>query len=636
MFEVLVKDYLYYSLIDELRELAQTGVENGGLLLGKFNGKKLLVRKYYLDREAKKSPAHITFSENVFQRARETAYQFGLEIIGTFHTHPSGYMSFSPEDFLNLFYDKTWLLGGHLRRFIRSVGFVGINSPCVHLIFDMKDPKIFKAYTMNPPIEFVLEEVQVKKDGIDALNFVRRTGEYAGFLVESEGELKLESYLIEEVSNVKGLWLFFEDLDIRNLDNFFLKIYLYNYVFRLRDRYGKSPAYFFLRLINPAETREYLVRVKKLGSIHPKIYVEIAPKIDHSKVRVTGPGNTGAVLDLNWRLSLRDVINYLNLPAQTIFYLDTDFLPEELKHKAACQDRRVVFSNDLPLYKILESYQVEYIRWDSPSKDVLRVLRLHRPTLSGYEITRYKDKRVLIAGAGLLGTQLAYSLAEFGVDNLLVVDNGYVDWTDVLRQLYSYNMVGMKKVEAIKSILDEYGVSVEPVFLTVPSLSYTAVATDDLKKLSKYIEAADLVIATLDSLSSRLVLQYLAMRLGKPFISLSIGGSRGEVFINLKRDEMCFGCTLEVDTIKYFDRGVCTLSKGGVEKIVVGLGLEAALSILSEGEPTWRKAVIFHDKDGKINIDYFPASNPKSDCPLHAMKSTHELIKWMQSIRETV
>lgn len=72
---------------------------------------------------------------------------------------------------------------------------------------------------------------------------------------------------------------------------------------------------------------------------------------------------------------------------------------------------------------------------------------------------KYKNKltnsHVAIAGLGGLGSNIATQLARSGVGNMLLVDFDVVEPTNLNRQAYSISHLGMKKTDAIKSIIND-------------------------------------------------------------------------------------------------------------------------------------------------------------------------------------
>ena len=64
-----------------------------------------------------------------------------------------------------------------------------------------------------------------------------------------------------------------------------------------------------------------------------------------------------------------------------------------------------------------------------------------------------KDKQVGIAGAGGLGTNCAVSLVRVGLGNLIIADFDVVSESNLNRQFYFRDQIGMKKVFALRDNL---------------------------------------------------------------------------------------------------------------------------------------------------------------------------------------
>ena len=62
-------------------------------------------------------------------------------------------------------------------------------------------------------------------------------------------------------------------------------------------------------------------------------------------------------------------------------------------------------------------------------------------------------ERVAIAGLGGLGSNVAYALARIGVGHLRLIDFDVVDITNLNRQQYFMEHIGMPKTEALESLL---------------------------------------------------------------------------------------------------------------------------------------------------------------------------------------
>ena len=68
---------------------------------------------------------------------------------------------------------------------------------------------------------------------------------------------------------------------------------------------------------------------------------------------------------------------------------------------------------------------------------------------------KLSEGRVTIAGLGGLGSNVAYALARIGVGHLHLIDFDVVDITNLNRQQYFTEHIGMYKTDALKSLLQK-------------------------------------------------------------------------------------------------------------------------------------------------------------------------------------
>ena len=74
---------------------------------------------------------------------------------------------------------------------------------------------------------------------------------------------------------------------------------------------------------------------------------------------------------------------------------------------------------------------------------------------------KLKEKKVCILGLGGLGSNVAILLARAGIGHLKLVDFDIVEASNLNRQQYRISHIGMKKTEAIKTIIKEINPFVE-------------------------------------------------------------------------------------------------------------------------------------------------------------------------------
>ena len=182
--------------------------------------------------------------------------------------------------------------------------------------------------------------------------------------------------------------------------------------------------------------------------------------------------------------------------------------------------------------------------------------------------------RVLVVGAGGLGSPLLRLLARSAVDHITIVDDDAVEESDLHRQtLYSSDDVGRSKLDAAEEVLR--GLSPDLSVRTVEGRFVPGTAIDLLSD-------HDLIVEGADNLATKFLVADAARLAGVPAVQAGAVRWAGWAFCALP-DSSCLRCVFEdipADRIE-------TCAEAGVLGPVVGVlgGLEAALAVrLLRGE----------------------------------------------------
>ena len=119
------------------------------------------------------------------------------------------------------------------------------------------------------------------------------------------------------------------------------------------------------------------------------------------------------------------------------------------------KDADIIILNGFPInnnIQLKEKDKVTLIkRGEIPKKDELKCLMMARHTPGVFE--KLKKAKVVIAGCGGLGSNIAVSLARVGVGNLIICDFDIVEPSNLNRQQYFISDIGKFKVCALEDIL---------------------------------------------------------------------------------------------------------------------------------------------------------------------------------------
>jgi len=143
-------------------------------------------------------------------------------------------------------------------------------------------------------------------------------------------------------------------------------------------------------------------------------------------------------------------------------------------------------------------------------------------------IARLKEASVGIAGAGGLGSHVAMTLARAGVGRLVIVDMDLVERSNLDRQCFFLDQVGMPKVEALKENIERAveGVTVEALELML-----------DEGSMDEPFRDVDIVVEALDLAETKvgLIEEVLIKLPDTPIVAASgVGGIGGSERVSLR------------------------------------------------------------------------------------------------------
>ncbi len=197
------------------------------------------------------------------------------------------------------------------------------------------------------------------------------------------------------------------------------------------------------------------------------------------------------------------------------------------------------------------------------------------PELGGVGQLRLKQARVLVVGAGGLGSPLLLYLAAAGVGTLGVVDDDQVDLSNLQRQvLFSTAAVGAPKAAVAAAVLQRLNPMVEVVVHPVRL---------DASNACQLIAGYELVADGSDNLATRLAVHDACRVLGRSLVSASVQGFDGQLSTykaHLGSPHPCLHCLLGDRTD---EDALPSCAQGGVLGAVAGvMGSLQAVEVVKE------------------------------------------------------
>jgi molybdopterin/thiamine biosynthesis adenylyltransferase/rhodanese-related sulfurtransferase len=230
------------------------------------------------------------------------------------------------------------------------------------------------------------------------------------------------------------------------------------------------------------------------------------------------------------------------------------------------------------------------------------------------------EAKVLMVGAGGLGSPSAYYLAAAGVGTIGVIDNDVVDVSNLQRQiLHANDRVGMPKVESAKKTLE----SLNPDVKVIP---YQAKLTSE--NILDILKDYDLVVDGCDNFPTRYLVNDACILAGKPNVHGSIFQFEGQATVFYPGKGPCYRCLYPEPPPAEM---APSCAEAGVLGVLPGLigtieALEAIKIILGKGDSLIGRLLCFNTLTMEIN-NLKLRRDP--NCPMCGDNPTiHELIDY--------
>ncbi|CAH1190872.1 MULTISPECIES: ThiF family adenylyltransferase [Paenibacillus] len=221
---------------------------------------------------------------------------------------------------------------------------------------------------------------------------------------------------------------------------------------------------------------------------------------------------------------------------------------------------------------------------------------------------RLKGSRVLIIGAGALGTGIAETLARAGIGHITIADRDYVEWSNLQRQqLYAEKdalermpkaIAAVKRLKEINSTVDIVGKVMD-------------VRTDELEEL---IADVDLVMDATDNFDTRLLINDMCQKHRKPWIYGGCVGSYGITYTFMPGETPCLNCLLGEVPLGGDTCDTSGIIPQAVQMVTANQTAEA-MKLLSGNHGALRRKLLSFDlwRNEYITINVDGAKKP--DCP---------------------
>ena len=235
------------------------------------------------------------------------------------------------------------------------------------------------------------------------------------------------------------------------------------------------------------------------------------------------------------------------------------------------------------------------------------------PEVGGSGQQKMLEARVLLLGAGGLGSPAAYYLAAAGIGNLGIVDFDRVDLSNLQRQIiHSTERIGMLKTESAKKTIQALNPDVNVTLYNEKM---------DSSNIMNLIEGYDYIVDGSDNFPTRYLVNDACVMKNKTLIHGSIYRFEGQVTVFKPGDGPCYRCLYPEPPPPGM---VPNCQEGGVLGVLAGVignlqVVEVLKLVLGIGKPLVGKLLIYD----ALNTEFRNLRLRKdTNCPICSEKPT--------------
>jgi len=232
-------------------------------------------------------------------------------------------------------------------------------------------------------------------------------------------------------------------------------------------------------------------------------------------------------------------------------------------------------------------YEVEVPRTLTPEQRERYSRHLLLPEVGIEGQQKLLDAKVLLLGAGGLGSPAALYLAAAGVGTLGIVDSDEVDLSNLQRQvIHSSDRIGVAKVDSAEQTINALNPDVKVVKHAI------RLGAENIMEL---MPDYDMVVDGLDNFPTRYLLNDASVRLKMPVVSAAILGFEGQLSVFKPYEGPCYRCLFPVPPPAELAPSCGANGVLGVLPGTMGLlqATEVVKLILAQGEPLISRLLMY-------------------------------------------
>ncbi len=274
-----------------------------------------------------------------------------------------------------------------------------------------------------------------------------------------------------------------------------------------------------------------------------------------------------------------------------------------------------------------QAWKSHGFRWTTPPKlTAEQKVRYSRhlliPEVGAEGQAKLLDSKVLLIGAGGLGSSAALYLAAAGIGTIGIIDFDTVDLSNLQRQvIHTTARIGQKKVDSAR-------VAIEALNPDVKVVAHEEML--DASNVERVIAGYDVILDGTDTFETRYILNDAAVAANIPVIHASVFRFEGQLTVFKPYDGPCYRCLYPTPPPPELAPGCSVAGVLGVVPGIMGLlqTNEALKLLLGIGDTLAGRLLLFDALDGtfqELRLRRDPACPVCSDAAVEARRAGRPL-----------
>lgn len=164
-------------------------------------------------------------------------------------------------------------------------------------------------------------------------------------------------------------------------------------------------------------------------------------------------------------------------------------------------------------------------------------LNFSQEKVAGFDLKTYQQSRVLLIGAGAIGSNVGLASVRKGIGYLSIFDDDDVEFKNLTRQLFFKKHVGKNKAFCLTKILSKQG------FFSSNITGYPFRFQEALEKINQ--KNYNVIICCVDNNPTRSFVSKYCIENRIPLIMSAVSRDGNQMYVAIQEpDQACFGCIM--------------------------------------------------------------------------------------------